>query len=365
MTSKGEDYHENDDDVLATLGNCRTVNKTPITSMLTDEKLIRTKDLLVPEEAEISLKDYSTKYKGKVLNKKDAELLLENGRKGLAEIQDKLYAHNRYSVLIIFQAMDAAGKDGAVKHIMSGFNPLGVKVYSFKAPTSHELDHDYFWRHELALPARGEIAIHNRSHYENVLVTRVHPDFVLNENIPGVDTVKNVDKKFWKQRFKQIRRFEKNLTDNGTVILKFFLHVSKKEQKKRFLERIEDPSKNWKFSLSDLKERGYWKDYQKAYEEAISATSTNYAPWFIIPADDKWYSRLAIAAIIHRQFEKLELSYPNVNEMQKAELQKARLKLMTEDEEKEKKSKEKKKSGASKKHTDNGKAAAKDAAMAG
>lgn len=303
--------------------------------MFKQEKLIRTKDLLVPPKSKISLKDYSTRYEGKFLNKHDSTTLLDMGRKGLAEIQDKLYAHNRYSVLIIFQAMDAAGKDGAVKHIMSGFNPLGVKVYSFKAPNSHELDHDFFWRHELALPARGEIAIHNRSHYENVLVTRVHPEFVLNENIPGVESVKDVDKNFFKKRFKQIRRFEKNLADNGTIIMKFFLHVSRKEQKKRFMERIDDPSKNWKFSMSDLKERGYWKDYQKAYEEAIAATSTDYAPWFIIPADDKWYTRLAIAALIYRQFDKLDLSYPKVSADQKAELQKAKEKLLSEAEDKE------------------------------
>ena len=299
--------------------------------MLSDEKLIRTKDLIVPPDKNISLKDYSTKYKGKELNKKDAEMLLDMGRKGLAEIQDKLYAHNRFSVLIIFQAMDAAGKDGAVKHIMSGFNPLGVKVYSFKAPNSYELDHDYFWRHEIALPARGEIAIHNRSHYENVLVTRVHPEYVMNENIPGVESVKDVHKEFFKMRYKQIRRFEKNLAENGMIIMKFFLHVSKKEQKKRFMERIDDPSKNWKFSLSDLKERGFWNDYQKAYEEAISETSTKHAPWFIIPADDKWFTRLAIATIIYRQFEKLKFSYPKVTDAQRAELEKAKVKLMDED----------------------------------
>ena len=310
--------------------------------MFTEEKLIRSKDLLVPPKTSISLSDYSTKYEGKVLNKKDAEALLDLGRKGLAEIQDKLYAHNRFSVLIIFQAMDAAGKDGAVKHIMSGFNPLGVKVYSFKAPNSQELDHDYFWRHELALPARGEIAIHNRSHYENVLVTQVHPEFVLNEGIPGVETIKDIDKEFWKQRYKQIRRFEKNLADNGMIILKFFLHVSRKEQKKRFLERIDDASKNWKFSLSDLKERAFWKEYQKTYGDVISATSTKYAPWFVIPADDKWYSRLAIAAIIHRQFEKLKINYPRVNEVQKAELQRAKLKLMSEEDSNGKKKKKNK-----------------------
>jgi PPK2 family polyphosphate:nucleotide phosphotransferase len=289
----------------------------------------------------ISLTDFATEYEGKTLNKQDSELLLDTGRKHLAEIQDKLYAHNQYSVLIIFQAMDAAGKDGAVKHIMSGFNPLGVKVYSFKAPNSSELDHDYFWRHSLALPARGEIAIHNRSHYENVLVTKVHPEYILNENIPGVDSLKKIDEDFWKARYKQIRRYEKNLTDNGMVILKFFLHVSKKEQKKRFLERIEDTSKNWKFSLSDLKERAFWDEYQKVYAEAMSETSTDNAPWFVIPADDKWYARLAIASVIYREFEKLELSYPTVSEAQKAELQKAKLHLTSEngEEKKEKKSK--------------------------
>lgn len=273
--------------------------------------------------------------------------MLAAGRKHLAEIQDKLYAHNQYSVLIIFQAMDAAGKDGAVKHIMSGFNPLGVKVYSFKAPNSHELDHDYFWRHNLALPARGEIAIHNRSHYENVIVTKVHPEWILNENIPHVRSLKDINDKFWEERYKQINRFEKNLSQNGMLILKFFLHVSKKEQKKRFLERIDDPTKNWKFSLSDLKERAFWKDYQKAFSEAFTATSTEYAPWHIIPADDKWYARLAIAATIYKEFEKLELRYPQVSEAQKAELQKARLVLMAEEDgngksEKKEKSKKKK-----------------------
>lgn len=298
--------------------------------MLSDEKLINVKKLFAKPGKKIKLFDFETEYKGKQLVKKEAEMLLETGRKHLAEIQDMLYAHNQYSILIIFQAMDAAGKDGAVKHIMSGFNPLGVKVYSFKAPTSHELDHDFFWRHNLALPARGEIAIHNRSHYENVLVTKVHPEWILNENIPGIETVKDINDRFWENRYKQIVRFEKNLAANGTIILKFFLHVSKKEQKKRFLERIDDPSKNWKFSLSDLKERGFWDDYQRAYEMAISQTSKEHAPWFIIPADDKWYARLAIAAIIYRQFKKLNMSYPQVTDAQKEELQKARLHLMAE-----------------------------------
>lgn len=312
--------------------------------MLHDENLISLKEMQVKPGKKIKLKDFATKYKGKELNKEDSTRLLDEGRKHLAEIQDKLFAHNRYSVLIILQAMDAAGKDGAVKHIMSGFNPTGVKVFSFKAPNAHELDHDYFWRHAIAMPPRGEIAIHNRSHYENVLVTQVHPEYVMAENIPGIESVKNIDKKFWDARYKQIRRFEKNLADNGMIIMKFFLHVSKKEQKKRFLERIDDPGKNWKFSLSDLKERGFWDDYQRVYGEVMSETSTDYAPWFVIPADDKWYARLAIASAIYRQFEKLDLSYPVVSEAQKAELQKAKAKLLAEpDAKKDKKEKKDKK----------------------
>ncbi|MEQ8302639.1 MAG: polyphosphate kinase 2 family protein [Cyclobacteriaceae bacterium] len=305
--------------------------------MLSDEKIIQINALQVKPGSKLKLKNHSTKYVGKTLNKRDAESMLEMGRKHLAEIQDKLYAHNEHSVLIIFQAMDAAGKDGAVKHIMSGFNPLGVKVYSFKAPNSHELDHDYFWRHSVALPARGEIAIHNRSHYENVLVTKVHPEYILKENIPGVDSLKDIDKYFWDVRYKQIRRFEKNRAQNGTLILKFFLNVSKKEQKKRFMERIDDPSKNWKFSSADMKERGYWDQYQKAYEDAITATSTKYAPWYIIPADNKWFARLAIASIIYRAFDKLKMHYPIVSEAQKADLQKAKAILLSEkDNDKEK-----------------------------
>jgi len=311
--------------------------------MKPNEKLVPIKKMMVPPDKKMKLKDYDTGYHGKELNKQESEKMLEASRKYLAEVQDKLYAHNRYSVLIIFQAMDAAGKDGAVKHIMSGFNPLGVKVYSFKAPNAQELDHDYFWRHQLALPARGEIAIHNRSHYENVLATKVHPQWILNENIPHVETVDKIDDAFWASRYKQIRRFEKNLADNGMIIMKFFLNVSKKEQKKRFLERIEDPGKNWKFSLSDLKERAFWDDYQRAYEEALSETSTKHAPWFVIPADDKWFARLAIASVITEQFNKLELSYPVVGPSQKQELQKAKLVLMGEDEQPEKEKKDKKK----------------------
>lgn len=299
---------------------------------------IDTKKFRVKPDSKVNLNKIDTKPSGSELSKEDAKKQLGESRERLAEIQDMFYAHNQYGVLIIFQAMDAAGKDGAVKHIMSGFNPLGVKVYSFKAPSANEIDHHYFWRHQLALPARGEIAIHNRSHYENVLVTRVHPEYVLGEHIPGIDDIKKVNDAFWNNRFKQIRRFEKNLSENGTIVLKFFLHLSKKEQKKRFLERIDNPGKNWKFSLSDMKERGHWDEYQKAYGDAIAETSTKDSPWFIIPADDKRYARLAIASVITEEFEKLKIHYPRVSEKQKAELQKAKTQLLGDDDKHEGKS---------------------------
>jgi PPK2 family polyphosphate:nucleotide phosphotransferase len=278
----------------------------------------------------IKLKDFKTDYDHGKLTKVEGQKMLELGLENLARLQDKLYAHNQYSLLIVLQAMDAAGKDGAIKHVLSGFNPSGVKVASFKAPNSTELDHDYFWRHSRELPARGEIGIFNRSHYENVLVTRVHPEFILKENLPHVQSLKDINKNFWKARYAQINRFEKNLVENGTIILKIFLHVSKAEQKKRFLDRIDDPTKNWKFSHADLKERAYWDDYQKAFEEMLESTSTEYAPWMVLPADDKWFTRLAFAACIFSAFEKLNLEYPVVSKEQKDELQKAKQQLLSE-----------------------------------
>jgi PPK2 family polyphosphate:nucleotide phosphotransferase len=301
--------------------------------MLDEDKLISPEKFYVKPGSKINLRYFDTGYKGKEIDKNEAGEILDTSRKRLAEIQDMLYAHDRYSILIIFQAMDAAGKDGAVKHVMSGFNPLGVKVYSFKAPNAQEIDHDYFWRHYNALPARGEIAIHNRSHYENVLVTKVHPEYILSERIPGIDTIEKINDKFWELRYQQINRMESNLYENGTIILKFFLHVSKKEQKKRFLERIDDPSKNWKFSLADLKERGYWSQYQQAYAEALSATSHEHAPWFVVPADNKWFARLTIASVIYKQFQKLDMTYPTLNQAQKTTPQKARELLQSEEKE--------------------------------
>lgn len=308
--------------------------------MISDSDLVEIKKLRVKPGTEVNLKDYATEYTGTSLTKKMGEDLLEKGRKHLSEIQDKLFAQNQYSILIILQAMDAAGKDSAIKHIMSGLNPLGVTVHSFKAPTALELDHYYLWRHNLALPRRGEIFIHNRSHYENVLVTRVHPEYILNERIPGINRVEDVDDDFWERRFKQINQFEKTLSQNGTIILKFFLHLSRDEQKKRFMERIDDPTKNWKFAFGDMKEREHWDDYQSAYEKALSATSKKNAPWFIIPADDKWYSRLAITSLIHQQFERMQIEYPVVNTKQKEELAKARTILQAEEHSKPTDSKE-------------------------
>lgn len=279
----------------------------------------------------VSLKDFATDQKHKNYTKEQGEKYLQESLEQLSNLQDKLYASNKYSCLIVLQAMDAAGKDSTVKHITNGLNATGVKVNSFKVPSSEELAHDYFWRHYKALPERGQIGIFNRSHYENVLVTRVHPEFLLKEKLPGINSLQDVDKKFWKQRFEQINNFEENITANGTVMLKFFLHVSKDEQKKRFLERIDNPKKNWKFSVSDLKERERWDDYQKAYEDALSHTSTKHAPWYVIPADDKWFMQLAVGCIINGEFEKLNLSYPQLSKAEKAELLKARETLVKED----------------------------------
>ena len=278
--------------------------------------------LKVKPGKKISLKkDFYTDYDKKIFTKEEGESLLAEGILNMAKMQDKLYANDKYSVLIILQAMDAAGKDGAIKHVMSGLNPQGVKVNSFKTPSKDELNHDYLWRHYRELPARGEIGIFNRSHYENVLITKVHPEFLLNEKLPEINSVKDVSKKFWEDRYKQINRFEKNLVENGTIIMKFFLHLSKEEQKNRFLERINDPSKNWKFSVADAQERKHWYEYQKAYEELLSKTSTTHAPWFVLPADDKWFTRLCLSYILHNEFETLQLKYPTVSDEQKKQLQ--------------------------------------------
>jgi len=290
-----------------------------------------TSGLRVCEPKKFVLKKFDTFYNPQGIDKDKSEIMLNESTQMLAELQDKLYAHNKHSILIIFQAMDAAGKDGAVKHVMSGLSAQGVRVSNFKVPSSNELDHDYFWRHYLELPSRGEIGIFNRSHYENVLVTRVHPEYILNENLPNIKSIKDINQHFWKSRFKQINRFEKNLTENGTIILKFFLNLSKDEQKRRFIERIDDPKKNWKFSVGDLKERALWDEYQNAYQELIQHTATAEAPWFVIPADNKWSARIIISEIILQEFSKLKIHYPIVNATQKAALQSAKEQLLNEE----------------------------------
>jgi PPK2 family polyphosphate:nucleotide phosphotransferase len=274
----------------------------------------------------ISLKDYDPKWTGNIKDKKEATALLEDGVKELAKHQDKLYAQDTYSLLMVFQAMDAAGKDGTIRHVMSGVNPQGCQVFSFKAPSAEERDHDYLWRTTKALPERGRIGIHNRSYYEEVLVARVHPEILASQQLPA-DCKKNG---VWKRRFEEINHFEQYLVDNGIVVLKFFLHVSKKEQKERFLERIDLAAKNWKFSVNDAKERTFWKDYMRAYEDVFTHTSTKAAPWYIIPADNKWFMRLAVAAITYHTLEDLNLKYPTLTPEKKQELVEARKVLMAE-----------------------------------
>jgi len=285
-------------------------------------------DLLrVPHDSKISLKkDYSTKLKVSGLSKKGAKLLLEQGIPVLAEYQSKLYAQNNYGVLIVLQALDAAGKDGTIKHVMSGMNPQGCQVTSFKAPSTEELDHDYLWRCFKNLPERGDIGIFNRSYYEEVLIARVHPKILDKQQLP--DHLK--DKNIWKRRFEEINNFEKYLVNNGIIVLKFFLNVSKGEQKERFLERLELPDKNWKFSVSDATERSHWDDYIKAYEDCFNNTSTKWAPWYIIPADNKPFARVAVAYIIGKTLKSLDLQYPTVTKAQKEELQKVRTILKNE-----------------------------------
>ena len=242
-----------------------------------------------------------------------------------AELQDKLYAQDTWAVLLIFQAMDAAGKDGAIKHVMSGVNPQGCQVYSFKQPSPVELQHDFLWRTTRDLPERGHIGIFNRSYYEEVLVVRVHPELLKNEGIPEP----LVGKHLWKERFEDIRCFERHMARSGTVIRKFFLNVSKKEQKKRFLERLDEPEKNWKFSAGDVHERKYWNEYQKAYEEMISATSTEDSPWYVVPADNKWFTRLVISSVVVDTLESLDLAYPKVEDAKRKELEEAKKVLLS------------------------------------
>ncbi|MGB9314968.1 MAG: polyphosphate kinase 2 family protein, partial [Pseudolabrys sp.] len=254
------------------------------------------------------------------IGKKEAKNLLAEGVKRLSELQEKLYAQDRWAVLLIFQAMDAAGKDSVIEHVMNGVNPQGCEVHSFKHPSEEELDHDFMWRSARRLPERGRIGIFNRSYYEEVLVVRVHPEVLAKEKMPSTLVTKDI----WKERFKDIRAFERYLARNGTLILKFFLHVSKGEQRKRFLERLDEPSKNWKFSMGDLAERSLWDKYMAAYEDMIRNTSRPEAPWHVVPADNKWFTRLVAAAEVVEALDRLNLKFPSVTGVERRELDKAR-----------------------------------------
>ncbi len=275
----------------------------------------------VPQGSKVDLKDHPTDFTGDYTDKDEAVIDLQANVEKLRSFQDILYAQDKHSLLVIFQAMDAAGKDGAIEHVMSGVNPQGVSVVSFKQPSDEELSHDYLWRCAKNAPERGRIGIFNRSHYEEVLVVRVHPQILKSQHLP--DSVKN-DNDIWKKRFKQIRNFEEYLAENGTHIIKFFLNLSKKEQKERFLARIDEKEKNWKFSMGDVRERGLWDDYMTAYTEAIEATSTENAPWYIIPADKKWFTRLAVSEIIVKTLESMDLHYPRTTQEHEAELKEAK-----------------------------------------
>jgi PPK2 family polyphosphate:nucleotide phosphotransferase len=261
----------------------------------------------------------------KEADKPRAKEVLAMGVTALAELQDKLYAQDKWAVLLVFQAMDAAGKDGAIKHVMSGVNPQGCQVYSFKSPSAEDLDHDYLWRCMKYLPNRGQIGIFNRSYYEEVLVVRVHPEFLAKQKLPP----KLVGKNIWEERFEDIRNFEQYLARNGVVVRKFFLNVSRKEQKRRFLERIDDPLKNWKFSSNDAAERDFWDDYMQAYEQMIQETATKAAPWYVVPADNKWFTRLVVAAAVIETLDSLDLAYPEVDEGKLNELAAAKKKLLS------------------------------------
>lgn len=311
----------------------RTNSKSKVPDVSKKELIDRVKKFSKPyrvlDRHKFRLKDYATDSETD-LNSEDKSLIkstLQQGVEALAALQDILYAQDKYSLLVIFQAMDAAGKDGAIKHVMSGINPQGCQVTSFKAPSAEELDHDFLWRCQRQLPERGRIGIFNRSYYEEVLIVRVHEEILKAQKLDEKLITKNI----WEERFKDIRNFEKYLHRNGIIVVKFYLHVSKNEQKKRFIERIDNPDKNWKFSSADTKERAYWKDYMHAYEEMIRNTSTKKSPWYVVPADNKSYARIVIASAIINAMDELDLKYPQVSKEMIEELQAIRKTLMEEE----------------------------------
>jgi PPK2 family polyphosphate:nucleotide phosphotransferase len=272
------------------------------------------------------LKDHDPSETGDVKDQQHSQKIIDHRAGLIANLQEKLYAQDHWALLLVLQGMDAAGKDGLIKHVMSGVNPQGCNVHAFKAPSTEELNHDYLWRAHRCVPERGMIGIFNRSYYEEVLVVRVHPTLLQAEKLPDPLITKHI----WEQRYEDVNAFERYLTHNGVVIRKFFLHISKNEQKKRFLERLEDSKKNWKFSMADVKERGYWNDYQEAYEEMIQNTAAKHAPWYVVPADNKWYTQLIVASAIITTLEELDLSFPDVDKEKKKELERVRESLLHE-----------------------------------
>ena len=272
------------------------------------------------------LKDWDPAATTGVKNKQHAQNILDAREGVLSRLQEKLYAQDRWALLVVLQALDAAGKDGVIKHVMSGVNPQGCDVHAFKSPSNEELNHDYLWRTQKCIPERGKIGIFNRSYYEEVLVVRVHPTLLRAERLPDELITKHI----WDQRYEDINAYEEYLTRNGVMIRKFFLHVSKEEQKKRFLERLEDPKKNWKFAMADVIERGFWKDYQEAYEEMIQNTAAKHAPWLVVPADNKWFTRLIVASAIIQALDELHLTFPDVDKAKKKELEAVRASLLAQ-----------------------------------
>jgi PPK2 family polyphosphate:nucleotide phosphotransferase len=294
------------------------------------KNLIKDNSIIAVPGKKHLVSDFDNEYTSDINDKETAAEMLAENVKSMIELQDKLYADNHYAVLLIFQAMDAAGKDGTIKHVMSGLNPQGCEVYSFKAPSGMELEHDYIWRTYKCLPERGRFGIFNRSYYEEVLVVKVHPGYLMSQQLPAIRKSSQLKPGLWKDRYRQINDLERHLTENGTIVLKFFLNVSKKEQKKRFLDRINDPARNWKFSSADVQERQHWDDYMYAYSKMITATSTDYAPWYVIPADRKWFMRYAVSNIIINRLKELKLDYLVLPEEERAKLEVAREMLMNE-----------------------------------
>lgn len=292
--------------------------------MAKSENFLKDKHIAVTKGKGFKLKSFDTGYTASYKNEKSAEKKLKADIEKLSDLQEKLYASDKHGILIIFQAMDAAGKDSTIEHVLSGVNPQGCNVTSFKRPTDKELSHDFLWRTTLELPERGMMGIFNRSYYEEVLVTKVHPEIILGQNIPGVTKLKHIDTAFWEKRYQSIRHYEKHLSENGYIILKFFLNVSPEVQKNRFIERVNNPAKNWKFQLGDLKERAHWDDYMAAYEKMIRETAFPHAPWFIIPADNKWFMQAAVCDIILNTLEKLNLNFPELSGTAQSELEEAR-----------------------------------------